>query len=53
MFGDMFGAVDGSDFSGCDVPTTTTWIIAIAAMVIVTGLITVRWSGRGDDAPDA
>ncbi len=46
IFGDMFGAVDGSSFSGCDVPSTLAWIIAVVALVGVTAAIGLRRPGR-------
>ncbi|MBI4934888.1 MAG: hypothetical protein HY828_13480 [Actinobacteria bacterium] len=42
MFGDEFGAVDADTFSGCDVPTTTTWVVAIVGLVSVTAAIGMR-----------
>ena len=42
IFGDMFGAVDGSNFSGCNVPSTFAWIVAVAALVAVTAAIGLR-----------
>lgn len=38
-FGDMFGHVDGDMFTGCDVPTAATWVVAAVLLLAPVALV--------------
>jgi hypothetical protein len=45
-FGDMFGHVDAESFTGCDVPTLGTWVLAVALLVAPVVLLALRYRSR-------